>query len=87
MRTTLTKGSAGAPEVYGETDVFDLIKSLIVHLRKLMRHLGTMSPVVSSSSRSDASVRDREFDGAGTYSSRNSSRTNLNSCSLPSLFS
>ena len=70
---------AGAPEVHGETHVPDLITSLDVHLRELMRHLGTMSPVMSSSGSSDVSVRDGEFDGTGTHSSRNSSRMNFNS--------
>ena len=70
---------AGAPEVHGETHVPDLITSLDVHLRELMRHLGTMSPVMSSSGSSDVSVRDGEFDGPGMYSSRNSSRMNFNS--------
>ena len=70
---------AGAPEVYGETHVPDLITSLDLHLRALTRHLGTMSPVMNSSSSSDVCVRDGEFDGSGTYSSRNSLRMSFNS--------
>ena len=70
---------AGAPEIHGETHVPDLITSLDVHLRELMRHLGTMSTIMSSSNSSNVCVRDGEFDGSGTYSSRNSSRMSFNS--------
>ena len=70
---------AGTPEVHGETHVPDLITGLDVHLRELMRHLGTVSPVMSSSGSRDVSVRDGEFDGTGMHSSRNSSRMNFNS--------
>ena len=70
---------ASAPEVHGETHVLHVITSLDVHLRELMRHLETMSPVISSSGSSDVSFRDGKFDGAGMYSSMNSSRMNSDS--------
>ena len=49
----------GAPEVYGEAHVPDLITSLHVHLRELMRHLETMSLVMNFSGSSDVRVREK----------------------------
>ena len=72
------KSFACAPEVHGKTHVPDFITRSEVHLRELMRHLGTMSSVMSSSGGSDVGVRDGEFNDARTYSSRNSSRVSFN---------
>ena len=71
------KTFACAPEVHGETHVPDFITRSEVHLRELMRHLGTMSSVMSSSGGSDVGVRDGEFNDARTYSGRNSSRVSF----------